>query len=128
MKATPFRLGTILVLSALFPVNFTSAAAGPPSEKAKIEALIRAVEGLKDARFIRNGREYDSSSAAKFLRGKWESQGKEIATARDFIAKAASSSSTSGKPYQIRFKDGKTVNCADFLTTELKRIEGGKGG
>jgi Family of unknown function (DUF5329) len=127
MKATPFRLGTVLIF-LLLTANFTSAAAGSPSEKAKIEALIRAVEGLKDARFIRNGTEYDSSSAGKFLRRKWEAQGKEIATARDFIAKAASSSSTSGKPYQIRFKDGKTVNCADFLTTELKRIEGGKGG
>jgi hypothetical protein len=79
MKAMPFRLGTVLILLALLSANFASAA-GPPSEKAKIEALIRAVEGLKDARFIRNGREYDSSSAAKFLRGKWESHGKEIAT------------------------------------------------
>jgi hypothetical protein len=101
--------------------------ASPPSEKEKIESLIRTVEGLKDARFIRNGSEYDSSSAAKFLRRKWESQAKEIATARDFIDKAASNSSASGKPYMIKFKEGKVVKCGDYLAGELKRIEGGKG-
>jgi hypothetical protein len=126
MKAPFFCPAAARIILALLIWNLTTLA-NPPAEKEKIESLIRAVEGLKDARFIRNGSEYDSSSAAKFLKRKWESQTKEIATARDFIDKAASSSSTSGKPYLIKFKDGKTIKCGDYLTGELKRIEGGKG-
>src|SRR4051812_44481451 len=79
----------------------------PDSEKRKIEALIKHVEGLKDATFVRNGTEYDAKTAAKFLRSKWNSHKAEIKTALDFIEKAASISSTSGKPYLIRRKDGK---------------------
>ena len=37
-----------------------------------------------------------------------------------FIAKAASVSSTSGKPYLIRFKDGREVKCGDYLKERLK--------
>ncbi|MEQ1853378.1 MAG: DUF5329 family protein, partial [Chthoniobacteraceae bacterium] len=72
-----------------------------PAEKAKIEALISHLETLKDATFIRNGRDYDAKTAAKFLRGKWEANQKEIKTAADFVSKAATKSSTSGKPYVI---------------------------
>jgi len=122
MKARSFRSAAVVPLFALIAGGL-SAIANPPSEKEKIENLIRTVEGLKDAKFIRNGSEYDSSSAAKFLRRKWEANSKEIVTARDFIEKAASISSTSGKPYTIRLKDGKVVKCGDFLISELKRLE-----
>ena len=97
-----------------------SAAGAPPDEKAKIERLISHLESMTDAKFVRNGSEYDAKSAAKFLRKKWESKDEEIKTAKDFITKAASVSSTSGKPYLIRFKDGKEVKCGDYLTSQLK--------
>jgi hypothetical protein len=126
MKAHFFRSSAVALLFALIAGSL-SAVANPPSEKEKIESLIRAVEGLKDAKFIRNGSEYDSSSAAKFLRRKWEANSKEIVTARDFIGKAASISSTSGKPYLIRLKDGKVVKCGDYLAGELKRLEAQPG-
>ena len=103
-----------------------SAMAKALSEKEKIEALIRTLEGLSDAKFIRNGSEYDSSSAATFLRRKWAAQSKTTATAQDFIQNVASGSGTSGKPYVIRLKDGKSVQCGDYLKGELKRIEAGK--
>lgn len=95
-------------------------------EKAKIEALISKVESLKDARFIRNGGDYDAKTAVKFLRGKWRSNAREIKTAADFIDKAATKSSLSGKPYVIRFKDGKEVKCAGFLKTELEKLNASK--
>jgi len=122
MKACSLRLamnGAVLALMALA----IPAVANPPSEKEKIECLIHAVEGLKGAKFIRNGSEYDSAAAAKFLRRKWEAHAKSIVTARDFIDKAASSSSTSGQPYLIQFKDGKPVKCGEYLSEELKRLE-----
>lgn len=74
----------------------------PPTEKEKIEAPIKHVEGLKDTTFIRNDQEYDARVAARFLRGKWQAREKEIKTAMDFIEKTASVSSTTNKPYLIR--------------------------
>lgn len=112
--------GFVLLLATSLP----SPAANPAlTEKARIESLISQVEGLKDAVFVRNGSDYDAKSAAKFLRGKWQSNDKDIKTATDFIAKAASVSSTTGKPYMIRFKDGKQVKCGEYLTEELKKLE-----
>jgi hypothetical protein len=96
------------------------------AEKQKIEALISHVENLKDATFVRNGSDYEAKTAARFLRGKWSSNEDEIKTAQDFIAKAATGSSTSGKPYLIRFKDGREVPCADHLKAELAKMEAPK--
>lgn len=90
-------------------------------EKNRIESLITHIEGLKDANFIRNGKSYDSKNAAKFLRGKWEAKAKEIKTAEEFIDKVASVSGTTGKPYLIRFKDGREVPCGTYLKGQLKK-------
>jgi hypothetical protein len=78
---------------------------------------------MKDANFIRNGSEYDCKVAAEFMRGKWRSHSEEIRSARDFINVAATKSTTTGKPYLIRSKDGKETPSGDFLTAELKKLE-----
>jgi len=96
-------------------------AAASPEERAKIEALLAHVSSMKKAVFIRNGKEYDAASAAKFLRGKWEAQDKEINTAAEFIEKVATKSSTTGKPYRIRLEDGKEEDCGPYLTGQLKK-------
>ena len=93
------------------------------AEKEKIEALIKNIENLKDATFVRNGSDYGSKMAARFLRGKWEAQGKDIKTATDFIEKIGSVSSTSRKPYLIRFKGGREIKCGEYLKEELKNLE-----
>ena len=95
----------------------------PAAEKEKIEVLIKHVEGLTDAKFVRNGQEYDAKTAARFMRGKWDANDDEIKTAKDFIEKAASESSTTGKPYLIRFKDGKEVKSREYLLAELKKLD-----
>ncbi len=98
-------------------------AEAPPAEKQKIEALLTRVAGLTEAKFVRNGTDYDAKTAVTFLRGKWNRSDDEIKSAKDFIAKAATGSSTSGKPYLIRFKDGREVACADYLKGELEKVE-----
>jgi hypothetical protein len=95
----------------------------PQTEKEKIEALIKHVEGLKDVKFIRNGTEYSASNAAAFLRGKWDNNAKDIKTAQDFIDKCATKSSTTGQDYIMKMKDGKEKKCAEYLREELKKIE-----
>jgi hypothetical protein len=95
----------------------------PAVEKQKIEALIKQVGDLKEAKFIRNGSTYEPSTAVRFLRGKWDANSSDVRSARDFIDKVATTSGTSGKPYLIRFKDGKEIQSRDFLLIELKKIE-----
>jgi hypothetical protein len=107
------------LLIAVIPL--LQAAAISPAEKGKIEALISHLETLKDATFVRNGSDYDSKTAAKFLRGKWDANKQEINTVADFISKAATKSSTSGKPYVIRL-NGVDTPCADYLNAQLKKL------
>ena len=103
----------------------SSAADRPLTEIEKIESLIQHFENLKEATFIRNGSDYNAKTAAKFLRGKWEKD-KQIKTALEFIEKIATASSTSGKPYKIRFKNSRELNCAEYLKLELDKLERGK--
>jgi tRNA C32,U32 (ribose-2'-O)-methylase TrmJ len=118
-------LATGVGLALLLPtaLNPIQAQEKPTTEKQKIEALIKHVEGMKDAKFVRNDKEYDAKTAAKFLRGKWEAKEAEIKTAKDFIEKVASASSTTGKPYLIRPKDGKEMKSGEYLLAELKKLE-----
>lgn len=111
LPVLPFCAGALRAQSADAP------------EKAKIESLITHLENLGGATFIRNGSDYDPKTAAKFLRGKWKANDKEIKTAADFIARAASVSGTTGKPYVIRLKDGTETPCAAYLTAQLKNLE-----
>jgi hypothetical protein len=92
-------------------------------ERQKIERLISSVQWLKDATFVRNGTEYNGKTAAEHVRTKWKAAGSKIKTARDFIRLAASKSSRSGKPYLIRFKDGREVESETYLTKRLEEIE-----
>lgn len=95
----------------------------PAAERQKIESLIKQVGDLKDAKFIRNGSTYEVSSAVRFLRGKWDANAVEVKSARDFIDKVASASSTSGKSYLIRFKDGREIESREFLLAELQKLD-----
>lgn len=110
----------LVMLPSLAP-----AADDQEKKNAKIEALIAHVEGLDGAKFIHNDSEYDAKTAGKFLRAKWDRDKKEIKTAADFIAKVATKSSTSGKPYKIKFKDGKEVESGPYLTEQAKKDGGG---
>jgi hypothetical protein len=94
-----------------------------PSENARIEYLLAIVASLHDAQFIRNGTSYDSAAAVKHLRLKLRAAGSRIETAEDFIRYCASASSVSGRPYEIRFADGRVVRSADFLREKLTEFD-----
>lgn len=108
----------LICFFGMLPAADTAASA----EKTKIEALISHIEGLENASFVRNGSDYSAANAARFLRAKWGRHEKEVKTAADFIAKVASASGTSGKPYMIRFKDGQETPCGEYLTAQLKKM------
>ena len=100
------------------------------TEAEKIQALISTVEKSKGLVFIRNGGSYDPAQAASHLRLKWKNAGKRVRTAEDFIRYCATGSSMSGKPYRIRFADGRVEDSAVYFHAQLRRIEAGptKGG
>ena len=94
-------------------------------EKEKIEYLLDQVARVEGV-FIRNGTEYTPEQAVEHLRMKltnamngWFAPKKEKWTAEMFIEKIASKSSLSGKPYQIKFNDGKLVKVAEWLREKL---------
>ena len=114
----------VLALSLVFAGPRASVAedGAPETERRTIEALITSVAELRDATFIRNGKSYDAKSAARFLREKWKSRESEVRTAEDFIERVASVSSTTSKPYLIRFADGREIQSAEYLRAELARL------
>ena len=112
----------ILFLMALAAPTFARAQSLPAAEKQKIETLIKQVGDLKEAKFVRNGSSYEPATAVKFLRGKWAANKDDVKSARDFIDKVASMSGTSGKPYLIRFNDGKEIHSREFLLAELRKF------
>jgi Fe-S oxidoreductase len=114
-----------LMLALLLPLTAVAQLEKPMTETAKIEALIASVQHLPGAVFIRNGSEHDAVRAADHLRLKWKNVGKRVKTAEDFIRLCATGSSMSGKKYQIRFADGRTVDSAQYLHEQLRRIETG---
>lgn len=122
---TAGNLTTLYVLFTLLLAapSFAHAQNLPAAEKQKIEALIKQVGDLKDAKFVRNGSAYEPATAVRFLRGKWDANKAEVKSVRDFIDKVATKSGTSGKPYLMRFNDGKDITSREFLLAELRKIE-----
>jgi hypothetical protein len=103
--------------------TFTVAAAAMLSETEKIERLLAAIEALPAARFVRNGKDYSPQEAVAHLRRKWKAATGQADDARRFIDELASTSSLSGKPYEIRYADGRTATVREFLVTELAQLD-----
>ena len=110
----------VAAASALAPA--ATAAEKFRSEEQKIEALITHVEGLKQAKFVRNGIEYDARIAGRFLRYIYGENRKKVRTAQDFIRVVATQSGA-GIPYIVRFPDGRESKSRDYLTELLKKWE-----
>jgi hypothetical protein len=74
--------------------------------------------------FKRNGSWYDSKKARDHLQEKYDYlQRRKLAPdTRAFIERAASESSFSGKPYQVRCGNGPVITSAQWLNTELERF------
>ena len=110
----------ITVAAFVILALFSGAASAQDNiEKKKIEFLISSVENLKGAKFIRNGSEHDGKEAAEHLRMKLQNA-VAVQTADDFIRLCASKSFITGKPYMIKFSDGKTITAEEYFREKLK--------
>jgi len=112
-----------LVAAALFMTLFMTglpATASSPSQE--IQHLLDFIAASTCA-FIRNGVAYDGAEAATHVKDKYEYYRNDIHSAEDFIARAASRSELSGKPYLVRC-GADTEPAADWLTKELTIFRG----
>ena len=108
--------------SAMAPAAGLADKRAPLSEGAKIDHLINYIGNLAGATFVRNGKDYGATEAAKHLQHKREKAGDKVKSADDFIRLCASHSYLSGEAYLIRFADGRTRTAEDVLREELARI------
>ena len=95
-------------------------AASPTNTQMEVDFLLGylAVSGCE---FYRNGTWYNSDAAQAHLRKKYTYLAalNMVKSADDFIEKAGSESSFSGKAYQVRCNGGDTVTSRKWLNDEL---------
>jgi len=95
----------------------------PATSRAEIDALLNRL-GTSGCQFNRNGSWYSSADAKAHLAKKlnYLVEKKKLDGTEQFIKLAASSSSMSGTPYQVRCGDSQPVASQTWLTTELQTI------
>ncbi|HSI15235.1 MAG TPA: DUF5329 domain-containing protein [Chthoniobacter sp.] len=92
-----------------------------PQAKAEVDELIHYVQ-ISNVRFIRNGTEYSGADGAAHLRDKLSKAGDRVKTTEDFITGIASTSYLSGKPYLVKFTDGRTQPAGEWLRAHLAEM------
>lgn len=115
--------GVVLLLAVLLP----AAAQAAPSAAAQ-----REIKGLMDAlsasscEFQRNGTWHGRDEARKHLQRKYEYLLKRnlADTAEQFIERAASKSSISGRAYQVRCPGQPVQSAATWFRTKLDALRG----
>ena len=115
------RLRAVLALALIAP----GVALAAPSDTARreIAGLIGALDG-SSCRFQRNGSWHDAAEARAHLQRKYDYLLKKdkVDTAEQFIERAASQSSMSGKPYRITCPGQPEQTAAVWFGARLKAL------
>lgn len=108
------------ILCALVPV--APAYAATPAMRQEVALLLDSV-AASHCQFNRNGSWYEAAEARDHLRKKFDylDQRNQVSSAENFIERAATSSSISGKSYLIRCPGTAPVESATWLGAELAR-------
>lgn len=116
------RSSTVLGLVVAVGILPGARAAPPAIAQAEITYLLGYIES-SGCEFYRNGSWNDSGKAQAHLRYKYEAlaAADRILTAEDFIDKAATKSSLSGQPYEVRYGGGKPETNSEWLRGALTR-------
>lgn len=116
------RLSAVL-FALLALVAAPAQAAPPPQAEREIEQLI-ATLAHSSCQFQRNGSWYDAGQAQAHLRKKYAYLRKRdmVASAEQFIERAGSESSMSGRAYQIRCGTAAAMPSANWLRARLNEI------
>ena len=128
MKHRLPALVALLLGLAPIPAAQSALPSAPPTVVAtEIEHLLNFVAASR-CEFFRNGMWYTPERAKAHLHSKYQMLAATThkLTTEDFIDKAATTSSLSGRVYQVRCVDGVAIPCGPWLHTELVhfRIDG----
>ena len=112
----------LLALSLSFTAPVLALAQPPAGVREDVRYLLGFIE-KSGCSFYRNGSWSDSKAAEAHVRMKFDylSDRNEINTVKDFIDKAASVSSFSGSPYQVKCPGSAPVLSRAWLSEELAR-------
>jgi Family of unknown function (DUF5329) len=118
-------LGLPLGWSSLLGLALTTRADAQPTTtmQSEVEHLLGSIQ-RSGCTFYRNGSWHDAKAAQAHLRGKYErlvTYG-QLASAEQFIDKAATQSSFSGQAYRVRCSDGKEVPSRDWMREQLRQF------
>lgn len=119
------------VLLAIFFVAASFQAGAEPvtaAVRAEIETLLGKL-AASGCEFNRNGSWHSGTEAKAHLLRKLEylEDNGRVETTEQFIELAASQSSFSGQPYQVKCGEAAAVNSREWLTTELASIRSAAG-
>jgi hypothetical protein len=113
-----------LFLLTIVCLTVAAMAAEPNADaRVEIEHLLDYL-GRSGCEFNRNGHWYSAADAQAHVEKKYAYLLKKgwISTAEEFIARAATESSVSGKPYQVRCGRAPAVPSGQWMQDELKRF------
>ena len=117
----PLRAIQGMLLVVLLSASQLYAASLLPAARGEIEGLLSRL-AASGCQFKRNGSWHPASEAQAHLRRKLdylENKG-AVASTEQFIERAATKSSMSGKPYQVQCSNQTPVPSSQWLRTELK--------
>jgi len=99
------------------------AAPTPAPVRSEIDRLLARLE-TSGCQFYRNGTWYDATAAKAHLLRKLEliERRRTLESTEQFIALAGTSSSVSGKTYEVRCDDVAPMHSAEWLESELVQI------
>jgi hypothetical protein len=102
-------------------------AATPAATRAEVAHLMAAVE-KSQCKFNRNGSWHDAKAARAHLEKKFNYLDKRdmVTSTESFIERGASTSSSSGKAYEMQCGTTKPMTSATWLTEELGKIRKAK--
>lgn len=113
-------VGLLLSASPLYAASLPAAARG------EIDSLLSRL-GESGCEFKRNGSWHTASEAQAHLRRKLDYlvDKNAVDSTEQFIERAASKSSRSGKPYQVRCNKQAPVPSSQWLNAQLQKLRGG---
>ena len=114
------------MMSMLLAFAMPAAADPLPAADQADREIGALIDGLRNSpcRFQRNGRWYDGERAAAHLRRKYDyarDRGR-TGSAEDFIERAASRSSFTGRPYRVQCGDDAAVDSGDWFRARLAAL------
>lgn len=117
----PMNYLLFILFCTVFSTAFADEGTIKRNSDREIELLIKAVD-TSECIFHRNGKTYPAEKGADHLRLKLRRGAKYAKTTENFIENLASSSSWSGKPYEIECTKGESLPMKNWLGDQLNKI------